>query len=303
MGVLSWWFGPTILKGGQKAAGDPIIPFQGHFDNGRYESYSRSKSVRPADSFVMHDTAGGGTWGQMLAGSNARCAAGTSCYGITFSGDPSGQLRQHHDLRRRSEHGGASWINDRAHGKEDISPFYGAPFMQEGKLFTPRKPWPGQRIIEAPYLGRMGGGKIVLPSPPQLEASYQLLQYLADLPESEGGGLVLEWPGLREGRMLYSTIPGIKANFTPGVYAHGHLSDNRADGYSQALYTYLRHHGHSKGAAIDHVIRMSEGARKSGGQWSSPLPPNPSAASGMMIKGAAAVGLGVLGYFGLRRFW
>ncbi len=174
--------GLVPLRGGQVTSADTPQPFEGKPNNDRYELYSRpAPAGTVADSFAYHDTVGR-EWEPMVQRSNQNCAEG-SCLGVTFTNAGDATIRQHQDLTRRSNHAG--FVNDRAHGIETVNLF-------DPTIAPPIHP--GQVVVKAPWLGRQQGGEVILPSPAQLESGYQLLLYLADLPEDEGGGLIKDYP-------------------------------------------------------------------------------------------------------------
>lgn len=269
--------GLVPLRGGQVTLEDTPKPFENKPNNDRYEMYSRpAKPGVVADSFAYHDTVGR-YWEPMVQRSNANCAAG-SCLGVTFTTAGDGTVRLHQPLTRRSNHAG--FPNDQMHGTETINLF-------DPTIADPVHP--GQIVVKAPWLGRQQGGEVILPAPVQLENGYQLLLYLAGLPEDEGGGLVMDFPWSEGGNMIYMTVPDVKANFKPGVWAHGHLSGNRSDGYAQVLYSYLRHEGFKPDVAWELVKSMGSAATKVGGVWVAPLPPPPASWPAWALVG---VGLG-----------
>lgn len=228
----------------------------------RAQDINRGPSA--ADTFVFHDT-GGHTWTGMVNNSNARCRSGR-CLGVTFTIDhQNGTTRQHHDLRRRSQHAG--FVNHRAHGVEVIN------------LFDPRKHRPNTPEMEIIAARWFPGGKIISPTPAQMESGWRLIRFLSLLSAKEGGGLVMAFPQLHtdaQGQWYpFSQVPDImrhQGHGPPGVYAHGHLSNNRADGYLITAYCLLRSRGYSPAAAYDRMKSMSASTVRINGRWYAEVP-------------------------------
>lgn len=170
-----------------------------------------------------------------------------------------------HDLMMRSSHAGLH--NDkRGHGVEIVNIAY-AGFEDKAREFGHTG-----EIIEAPWQVARGGGRLkgrhLSPSLEQMESGYRLILWLSELPPDQGGGLVLEWPVIHKNMFPYGTV--IRQPFlpperqhAPGVYAHGHLTDSRADGYIASSYCYFRHiKQYSKSQAYDAAKAMSAAATR-----------------------------------------
>lgn len=282
---------------------DPKCTRQCAIDDERWELSSYPAKRYPdqklihADSFVFHDTAGH-TWDGMVRNANQRCRDGR-CLGVTFTidHDPQGTIRQHQALTRRSGHAG--FMNDRSHGVEVIN------------LFDPRKHKPNtarMEIIEARWFG---GGRIICPTRDQMESGWRLIRFLSLLSKHEGGGLSLEFPCVlkRSDGLWYpfSQIPKAIQNSgkldqtfgrylnPPGVWAHGHLSNRRADGYLMCAYCLLRSRGFSPAKAYDQMKEMSKNTQRVEGRWHAKVPPSRVSIAAPLIAGTAAA------FFWLRR--
>lgn len=291
-----WFVGPSILKGGQETPSDEPKPFTGKKTIETFELFSKRSATPGKKSFVFHDTAGPGNWKRMVANSQL---------GVTFSIDQFGQIRQHNPLKgTQTRHAGG--MNSISHGVEVVNPFVERFVDKNGKVHN-RKPWPSQEVIAAPWIG--GNKEVIAPSPAQMESGWNLVQHLRDLPYEEGGGLVFAWPGLHENpdgtrEWIFRTLP-FNPKSRDGIYAHGHTSDNRSDGYLVSLYTMLRHEGFSPAAAYRAVVKSSAEAKPRRGLWYGPVPPAPKmggvAAAVVTTVGLATAGVLVIKY--LPKIW
>lgn len=270
-----FWSPKKPLVGNQQPGGDPP-ELTGEMSRDRWELYSRETSVKPLTTFVYHETAGPPDVSRLVNNSISKCEAG-KCYGVGFSIGPKGQPRQHTPLSRRENHSGI--VNDYSKGVE-VTNIWDS---REGQ------PSEGQEVVDAPWT--WGMKRVIMPSPAQMEAGWELLDWLRKT--DEGSGIVMEWPGVveKDGELRYywSQIPGVKAGVT-GVVAHSHIPGKHNDGLASTLYSWFRFHGYSPEEAYQATKDASAKATLEGGTtWSSPIPPPKS--SGFWWKVGAGAGV------------
>ena len=136
---------------------------------------------------------------------------------------PDGRVTQHGDLAHdRLPH--ARGHNLASVGIEVVTPYH-------PHLLEPGLPW--VRVIDAPWAE---GGKYVLPTTEQAEATAKLVRWLTS-PAGEGLSIPRTWIGLDAGQLAMGRVPGAGKR-RPGIYAHTYW--NHADGAWIVLYCWLR---------------------------------------------------------------
>ncbi len=157
-----------------------------------------------------------------------------------------GRVTQHGDLAAdRLAHAGGH--NGPSVGIEVTNPYY-PRHLREGL------PW--SRVIDAPWAH---GGRYVVPTPEQAEATAKLVGWLTS-PEAEGLTIPRTWIGLDGAMLALGRVPGADQR-RPGVYAHHNF--HHADGAWLVLYAWLRlEAGLTPCAAYEEAVHRAEGARR-----------------------------------------
>lgn len=173
--------------------------------------------------------------------------------GVHFIVEHTGEVFQHADVvRDMCWHAGVH--NGPSVGIEVVNPYE--------PRFLPKTNCPWQTVIDAPWAA---GGRYVVPTPAQAEATFQLVMFLV-----QGGGeppapklqVPLSWPGLVAGRMAFGKVQGAD-QLKPGIYAHHYFA--HADGAWLVLYTWLRAEGGMEPEdAYRAAVRAAKGAKSAG---------------------------------------
>lgn len=253
-------FGPSIIKG---------EPLQG------------TPRSEPPDRIVIHESAGPQT-------TRERTVSTLKNRGLSshFTVEADGSVHRHLADDEHGHHAGGPW-NELSFGYDSIN-----PVNPNGA--TPR---PGQQVIDAAYAPQRGtwNGRVVLGSAAQLEAEWDLIQYLAFK-----HSIPLVFPavttaanGQRSYRWTFGTavLPESGGGGGPGIWAHANFSRQRADGLTSLLYAVLRHDGHGPEEARQFVMDLAASA-KGGLGGESALPDAPLL--GWFNQQVAALFLGTL---------
>jgi len=157
-----------------------------------------------------------------------------------------GRVIQHGDLAHdRLAHAGGH--NGPSVGIEVVSPYY-PKYLRDGL------PW--SRVIDAPWAH---GGRYVLPTPEQAEATSRLVGWLTS-PAAEGLSIPRTWIGFDGTQLAMGRVPRGDTR-RPGVWAHTYF--HHADGSWLVLYAWLRlEAGLAPCAAYEEAARRAEGARR-----------------------------------------
>lgn len=235
-------------------------PWTGRPSVERWELVSFPRTM-PSDTFVFHDTAGMKQH-RLVENSLLKHFERGGTTGVTWSINYDGLTAQHHDhIKRFSRHCCAA--NARSNGVEVINPF------------DPRKLPKGDPNQETIVASWMGGRKVYSPTREQLEAGYLLIRWLVKTKQ-----LVLAFPGVENGRFIWQTLPKARVPmlspaFKAGIYAHGHLNANRADGYLQTYYVWCRVHGYTPSESYDKMKQASATVKGGPGRMRSSALPEP----------------------------
>lgn len=190
--------------------------------------------------------------------------------GVHFIIAADGTVAQHADVLTRLSH--ASQHNSNSVGIEIVNPYY-PRWLRDGL------PW--RDVIDAPWAHE---GEYVLPTPAQLEAVSQLIDWLTSA--KSGLKIPRRWLGLSGSKFALGRVPAAERP-SKGVLAHTYF--NHADGGFAALYAWLRiERLVSAATAFDLAQHLTEGAREYADISGIPVP---------RIRSHAA--LGVASFFGL----
>lgn len=216
----------------------------------------------PPDRIVIHESAGPST-------TRARTVATLRKRGLSshYTIESDGSIHRHLPDSHHGHHAGGPW-NRLSFGYDSIN-----PVQVSGSTLRP-----GQRAIKATYAPPRGkwNGQVVLGSPAQLEAEWDLIWHLA-LKHS----IPLTFPAVTtaNGKRVYrwtfgtATLPE-SSEGGPGIWAHANFSNKRADGLTSLLYAVLRNDGHGPEEAYQLVIDLAASA-KGGLDGESALPDAP----------------------------
>jgi hypothetical protein len=184
--------------------------------------FSVRRRKNPPDQVIIHDTAGQGTRGGVIKTLRGKGA------GTHYIIDWAGRTTKHADpLTEVTFHAGS--FNERSVGFDNINPV--TP-RSRGRIMDL-----GPETMPAKHLA---GKEFVIPPIDACEAAYVLISTLVSDPALN---IPNQIPGLdSQGKLGVLTLAPVLYTL-PGIFAHGQISGNRADGLFQLIYYALRRSG------------------------------------------------------------
>ena len=199
----------------------------------------RGKGLRDKTTIVLHESVTR-TWHQ------AANVLMRRHLGVQVMVTRDGKIRQTQDIKSICAHAGAG-KNGSSLGVEVVGPYYGSRAVK------------GDTVIKGPSFHK---GRYIVPPVVQLEATYQLVIWLAELLE-----IPVTFPGLAVNDLF--VWGRVKGGYRPGIAAHCRWA--HADALVPEHFIICRHRGHDIDTAYIRTLKAAETGSRSNGtreHWS-----------------------------------